>query len=99
MFSVSTLSTLKYLQKETHYLNDSTENFAFSAFQDQIFFISVLSRFVQRSKPNDQNLGKTTWHLCTVCPKPNDQEAQQATPKKTAQKRPKNGPKMAQNEK
>ena len=79
MFSVSTLSTLKYLQKETHYLNDSTENFAFSAFQDQIFFISVLSRFVPRSKPNDQNLGSATWHLCTVCPKPNDQEAQQAT--------------------
>ena len=41
MFSVSTLSTLKYLQKETHYLNDSTENFAFSAFQDQIFFLSL----------------------------------------------------------
>ena len=65
MFSVSTLSTLKYLQKETHYLNDSTENFAFSAFQDQIFFISVLSRFVPRSKPNDQNLGSAEWERGT----------------------------------
>ena len=52
--------------------------------RSDIFFISVLSRFVPRSKPNDQNLGSATWHLCTVCPKQNDQEAQQATHQRSA---------------
>ena len=41
MFSVSTLSTLKYLQKKKHFLNDSTENFACSSFPKQIFFLSL----------------------------------------------------------
>ena len=47
MFSVSTLSTLKYLQKKKHFLNDSTENFACSSFPKQIFFISVVSVVLQ----------------------------------------------------
>ena len=83
MFSVCTLSTMKYLQKETHYLNDSTENFACSSFPKQIFFYLCSVCCVTMSKPNNQNLGIATWQRCTVCPKgPNQmtrRAAQQAT--------------------
>ena len=82
MFSVSTLSTLKYLQKKT------LSEWFYRKFC--MFFISKADIFylcsvccVTMCKPNNQNLGIATWQGCTVCPKgPNQmtrRAAQQAT--------------------
>ena len=83
MFSVSTLSTLKYLQKKNTFWMILQKILHVLHFQSRYFFYLCSVCCVTMSKPNNQNLGIATWQRCTVCPKgPNQmtrRAAQQAT--------------------
>ena len=83
MFSVSTLSTLKYLQKKNTFWMILQKILHVLHFQSRYFFYLCSGCCVTMSKPNNQNLGIATWQRCTVCPKgPNQmtrRAAQQAT--------------------